>query len=148
MKGNLNSEQLRELISHQKQCKETPPITERATFKLDELKALIAEIENSEAYQKEPDSNTKHSICVAFVREEWGSKNLLYNSHKPMSDASGRFSQIIPIILGCECKLEEKNYTPVSFHVFKNTYGIPFVRPGGEGTGLIPPPPPNDKDDI
>lgn len=150
---------LETLIGNQALCCNDAPVTTNATFKLSELKKLIKEIENHKNYDPTANELVTHYICITFVRESIGegSSPYLYNFSRHIEQlkefgikkGEKYYSQLIPIITGCICKLggDYNGYKPVSFEYLSNNSGtdtevISFVRSGGEGTGLIPPPPP------
>jgi len=149
---------LKILTDNQEECKAEAPVTTRATFKLFELEALLQAIKNTKDYKE--DGDRKHSVCITFVREMIGDSPLGYNTddnpaHKKMLEnvtTDKKYTQLIPIITGCECILDNNTIATQSFKYLRDKSGedgvILFVRPGGEGTGLIPPPPTGNDDDF
>ncbi len=162
--NTIKPKDLKKIIGYQNFCKDNAPITTRATFKLSELKALVSVIENDASYRKmikkDPNEFYNHSVCIVFVREKivkdytltpWPSGYtgissngiLLKNSVKKTKQ---NYTQVIPIIVGCLSELDD-NYQNNKFKYLRDKKrAIPFIRPGGEGGGLIPPPP-TGKDD-
>ena len=160
MNKTINPKALQMLLNNQKECETDAPVTTRATFKLFELEALLKAIRESHGYQE--DHDTKHSVCITLVREVIGDSPLGYDTvHMPchqelfknvLPKSNKKYTQLIPIITGCECILHGSNKTTESFKYLRDKEGkagvISFVRPGGEGTGLIPPPPTGNDDDF
>ena len=150
----LSIDQMKELEQNQEECKDLPPITYRATFKLSKIEELLKAITKSGKFAQE-DEHT-HNVCITFVREDWTRKNddLGYkNGANPASiqehitkKNNKEYTQVIPIITGCQSILDPKTRNCKSFEYMKFDEKIPYVRSGGEGTGLIPPPPPPGND--
>jgi hypothetical protein len=157
--STIKPKDLKTIISYQKLCKNDAPVTTRATFKLSELKALITEIENHDSYkkmiQKDPNEFSNHSVSIVFTREKIVTDHQLvpspmgYTGINPRSillknsikKGTVNYTQLIPIIVGCLSELND-NYQNNNFKYLRNKEGaILFVHPGGEGSGLIPPPP-------
>lgn len=160
MNNTIKPKVLQMLMDNQKDCEIDAPVTTRATFKLFELEALLKAIRESPDYKE--DHDTKHSVCITFVREIIGDSPLGYDPlHMPghqgllknlLTKSNKEYTQLIPIITGCECILSDYDRSTVSFKYLRHEKGeeeiISFVRPGGEGTGLIPPPPTGNDDDF
>lgn len=154
MLHSISPEALSMLLNNQEICKSAAPVTTRATFKLSQLKLLIEAIEKSELYQADKDDpDGIHNVCITFVREDLNDVALFGGAingqtklakYKTVHEKR-EFSQLIPIITGCSNKLN--NYKDSGeFKYLRINGGIPCVRPGGEGTGLIPPPPTGSDD--
>ena len=145
MVHSLTDKQMKELESNQHVCADLPPVTYRATFKLSKLLEFLKEIQNCKDFK--PDDDFRHNICITFVRQELGNNELLYfpkdNSFEKHSQLQNgkKYTQVIPVITGCNAKLNETLTRCEEFHYLRINEKIPFVRSGGEGTGLIPPPP-------
>ena len=147
MLHSILPEDLAMLLNNQEICKKDAPVTTRATFKLTQLKLLIEAIEKE--YKVDgSNEDREHNICVTFVREDLD-KIILYGNavdaktklekYKTEHD-NRKFSQLIPIITGCTHILNsDKDSGDFKYMTFNGA--IPCVRSGGEGTGLIPPPP-------
>lgn len=126
------------------------PVTYRATFRLSKILQFLSEIVQCENFT--PDNDKTHNIAITFVREDLSDKVLGYFEKNDSFDRYGKkhndkkFSQVIPVITGCIARLDD-NYILnsyddiVSRKAKKEEKNIPFLRSGGEGTGLIPPPP-------
>ena len=149
MKSKITQKQLDQLEMNQKLFQHTPPVTTRATFKLSELEKLIGEIRAvvGEVIQ---DENHTHHVCITFVREKIGDNTLGYHISRPghklllenvaITESGKEYTQLIPIITGCIAELDKDyNYKPFKYLQNKDKT-IEFVRPGGEGMGVIPPP--------
>jgi hypothetical protein len=145
---HLSPEELRQLEDNQKEFCSLAPVTFMATFKLSSILELIEEIKKSEDFT--PDGDFTHNICITFVRQESDANELHFywknNSHIELSQSlpGKTCTQVIPVIAGCVSVLDEAFKTK-SFKYIKANGKIPAVRPGGEGSGLIPPPPPGGK---
>jgi hypothetical protein len=163
----IKLEDLNTIKGFQEKCKDDAPVTTRATFRLSELEELIKKI-RERISELRPGLITKggkidlakeskcHTVCITFVREKiiadckletWYSRIndtqlLLENSTE--KNRGEYYTQIIPIISGCIADLDEKYHNKKFKYLFddESENSIPFIHPGGEGTGLIPPPPP------
>jgi hypothetical protein len=146
MAHTLTPKQMKKLEQNQQEFKDMPPVTYMATFRLSNIMDLIDEVKKSPDFIA--DNDHLHNICISFVRMESHEHDLGFswknNSHVENSQSlNGKTcSQIIPIITGCVAELNKDDYKTKSFKYIKVNGAIPFVRPGGEGSGLIPPPPP------
>ncbi|TMI92816.1 MAG: hypothetical protein E6H08_11495 [Bacteroidetes bacterium] len=148
---DLSKEQMQELEQNQKDCADLPPITYRATFKLNNLMELITIIQNDSKFSVNDDFT--HNICITLVREDIKDININNNDHlgyyrsmnkgdiKMHKKNAKEYTQLIPIITGCQAVLDPNTKKCQSFEFMKIKGNIPYVRSGGEGTGLIPPPP-------
>jgi ribosomal protein S18 len=157
---------LETIIDYQKLCKDEAPVTTKATFRLSELELLIKEIKKR-VFKLRPDLISKdgkinkeieykcHTVCITFVREKIKSDHNLITSYSQTNQRqlliensvqkNGKYyTQVIPIISGCISELDSEFHND-KFKYLENESGIPFVHPGGEGTGLIPPPPKGGK---
>lgn len=165
MKGSITPKNLERLVKNQELFQNDPPVTTRATFKLFELEELIGNIRKAVGKVNESDEYTHHYVCITFVRQNVQDEEdvVLYDSRhisslKKNANKKG-FTQLIPIITGCigtldgSYEVESFKYLRKGDRIIKgeiikdktiNDNTIEFVRPGGEGTGLIPPPPPKD----
>jgi hypothetical protein len=145
MAHKLTPKQMEKLVQNQEDFKDMPPVTYMATFKLSNILSLIADITTSPDFKGDNDS--LHNICISFVRMEINDNELGFmwknNSHNENSQSvKGKTcTQVIPIITGCVTELYSDNGKTKSFKYISLNGSIPYVRPGGEGTGLIPPPP-------
>ena len=146
---HLSPEELKQLEDNQKEFSSLAPVTFMATFKLSSIQELIDEIQKSKDFKQDDDFT--HNICIVFVRQELGTNKLHYswknNSHIELSQSlpGKKCTQVVPVIAGCVSVLDETSYKTKSFKYIKANGKIPAVRPGGEGSGLIPPPPPGGK---
>jgi hypothetical protein len=150
----IQPKELKALIGNQEKLKNLNSGTTRATFKLSYLKELIGEIEKQPGFVKDDDFT--HNICITFVREDLQALKLYTLDTNKQLDKGGhydtasgkKYSQVIPVITGCEFKYDQ-GFNPISFQYLRNSAGeIPNLRPGGEGSGLIPPPPAGSDDGL
>lgn len=149
----LKLQELKDLIGNQKLLENNAPITTRATFKISQLEDLINQIKKDPSY----DANNEdyhHMICITFVRDDVNNPVLGYDRcinamdiETAGTDKNGkRFTQLVPIITGCDAHLDPVTGRHTTFEFFYFNEEIPYVRSGGEGSGLIPPPPPSIND--
>jgi hypothetical protein len=148
----IQPEQLQTVIGYQELCSNEAPVTTRATFKLSYLEELIKEIKACPDFKE--DDYYNHNVCVIFIREKINKEGIYITGIKDYNGVFSKlakvscidYTQVIPIISGCVSELDQE-YQPLNFSYLRNKQGgIPFVKPGGEGSGLIPPPP-RGKDD-
>jgi hypothetical protein len=146
MVHSLTIEEMKKLEQNQQEFSYMPPVTYMATFKISSIESLISEIKKSPEFIQEHDFT--HNICISFVRMEIQENQLGFywknKGHTDNSQSNGRktCTQIIPIITGCIAELDKNDFTTSNFKYLTVNGKIPFARPGGEGSGLIPPPPP------
>ncbi|MBL7762324.1 MAG: hypothetical protein JNL23_02745 [Chitinophagaceae bacterium] len=149
MSHKISKKELDTLVENFEQFEQVdPPATYRATFKLSKLLAFLTEISKYEGFTADDDRT--HNVAITFVREDLSNKVLRY-SEKPKSNLSlfkkkykdKEYSQVIPIITGCVATLDKDFVLEKYQHIYSDEAKtqIPFLRSGGEGTGLIPPPP-------
>lgn len=155
--NTIKPKDLKTIIGNQESCAKKAPVTMRATFKLSYLEELIKALKACPDFEK--DNNNKHNICITFVREKIDDKGFFKTHHtgipqngviqiKSSEKSKYAYTQLIPIISGCISELD-KNFQNNKFKYLRNKDGvIPFLRPGGEGSGLIPPPPAGSDDDF
>jgi hypothetical protein len=94
------------------------------------------------------DAEDTHNVCITFVREDLQNLRLYGGRLLEDSSPSDKVSNVIPIISGCVAAYEPGSFKPRFFRYLRDTNNqIPVLRPGGEGTGLIPPPPPAGADE-
>lgn len=148
--NTIKPKDLKTIIGHQESCAKKAPVTMRATFKLSYLEGLIKALKACPDFEK--DNDYKHNICITFVREKTDDKGVFKTHHtcisqngviqvKTSQKSKYGYTQVIPIISGCISELDS-NHQNNKFTYLRNKDGvIPFLRPGGEGSGLIPPPP-------
>jgi len=148
----IGKDDLTKLIGNQALCADEPPVTTHATFKLALLEELVDKIKKQyPEYIKGEDD--VHHVCITFVRENiekvenmvlYDEKHIDTLKEHPSKEKS--YSQVIPILSGCVCKLDPAR-RPQSFEYLNEgdpkNGAVYVLRPGGEGTGLIPPPPPS-----
>lgn len=148
--NTIKPKDLKTIIGYQESCSKKSPVTMRATFKLSSLEELIKAIKDCPGFEE--DNLKKHNICITFVREKTDAQGA-FKSHfthisqngiiqiKASEKSKYGYTQVIPIISGCISELDA-NFQNNKFTYLRNKDGvIPFLRPGGEGSGLIPPPP-------
>jgi hypothetical protein len=152
----IKPENLEKIISYQTACEGKAPVTTKAVFRLDALQALIDFVKETAEYKefekiKNSGSMMYHyHICISFIREKIDEMTDV-TRYTYVKDYPGQikkigkkncdgYTQLIPIVTGCVCKLD-KEYLVEGFEDLKKDGLIPFVAPGGEGGGLIPPPP-------
>jgi len=151
--NKISEQNFKQLVENQKLVEDRSPLTTRATFKLSLLEDLIEEIKSQAGYNGN-DEDYHHHICVTFVRDNIDMSILGYGSCKNLDDlksnsteANGaKFTQLIPIITGCDAILDPKTGKCTEFSYMRIKNEIPYVRSGGETSGLIPPPPPSGDD--
>lgn len=145
MAHSIEQKDLDIVINNQKECEDLAPVTSRATFRLSLLKEFIDKIEKCPGFQA--DNAYLHNIAITFVREDLNRKKLGYKEeYNPLENHSqikgaNTYSQLMPIITGCIAKLDDGFITVEYADLEDKSKKIPFLRSGGEGTGLIPPPP-------
>src|SRR5687768_16506975 len=82
--GTIKPEALKILRNNQEECEiDVPKKTNRATFKLFELEALLEAIKASTNYKE--DGDRKHSVCITFVREKVENSVLGYHANKNLA---------------------------------------------------------------
>ena len=151
----IHQKQLEILIGNQLSCHNEPPVTTHATFKLKKLQELLDEIRKHPEYDKDASEDDTHYVCISFVRDHIDKIETmrLYDSRhiddlkKYENKKGGKcYSQLIPVISGCVCKLDSSRKTQTFKYLTRSDVKdtINIQRPGGEGTGLIPPPPPGN----
>ncbi|MDE3251148.1 MAG: hypothetical protein KGO82_20955, partial [Bacteroidota bacterium] len=134
--------------------------TTLASFQLSELEALIKSIKGSKEYKSLPkvkgkiDHSMIHLVCIRLVREKLESEKdlVVYEKYhyptlkanapkqKPGAGVKGSYSQLIPVLCGC-IRIFHKSDEHSSFKEIADKKGnVLVLHPGGEGTGLIPPP--------
>ena len=152
---SITSEQFETLKKNQDLCKAYPPVTEYAVFQIDKLKELIKFVEESPQFKAEDAHNFSYQVAVYLVREELINKeskvlfpDVSYETKEQLSVHSqnigdNHYTQVIPIIVGCVATTPKdgdkiiRNCKPITDMVGN----IKVVTSGGEGTGIIPPPP-------
>ncbi|MFM9910230.1 MAG: hypothetical protein ACKVOW_12815 [Chitinophagaceae bacterium] len=165
---SIKESDLQTIVNYQATCKYQPPVTTHATFKLSDLESLVEHVK-TEIKKRQPDKFDKngkinqsfesryHTVCITFVREMIDQSGNLLTHHSgikgtqlyPINSVKAEentyYTQVIPIISGCIAELDQK-YKNQSFEYLSDGKGnIKIVHPGGEGTGLIPPPPTGGK---
>ncbi len=165
---SIKESDLQTIVNYQATCKYQPPVTTHATFKLSDLESLVKYVK-AEINKKRPDffdengifkpdvEYNHHTVCITFVREMINQRGGLLTHYTGIKDTqldpiysvqAGEdtyYTQVIPIISGCIAELDQ-NYKNQSFEYLSDGKGnIKIVHPGGEGTGLIPPPPTGGK---
>ena len=150
----IEPKHLKALIGNQKKLENANAGTTRATFKLSNLKALIDAIEKLPGFQA--DDEFTHNICITFVREDLQELRLYNLDPDKRLEKQGtrdpgsqkKYSQVIPVITGCYFHLDQQ-FDAQEFRYLRDATGnIPCIRPGGEASGLIPPPPSGKDDDV
>jgi len=142
---HLSPGEFKTLVQNHNKCINLPSKTVRATFKLSRLLELIAEIVRHPQF-KVDDDNT-HNICITFVRQNSKHNALGFDSGpKPnqKGKSGGLFTQVVPIITGCvaDWNISKFRYLRIDAENPETNViekRIPYVRPGGESSGLIPP---------
>ena len=102
MAHSLLPQELKELVSNQKDLNNVSPVTTRATFKLSVLLDLLEEIQKCTGFKK--DSDTMHNVCITFVRQNVKTNSLKFlkpPSVKGKNKKGENVTQLIPIITGC-----------------------------------------------
>lgn len=130
---------LKELVSYQTELGSASPITERAFYHLDELQHFLGvstAIFNDRATIRQRRPGSRMELCVALLRQRQD-KPIPGYYVTPMSE--GAYSQVIPVMIPC---IVDSACNPGDVCYLRDPAGnIPVFFPGGEGTGLIPPPP-------
>jgi hypothetical protein len=153
-KNTIQLEDLNTLAGYQESCKNYGPTTTIAAFKIEDMEELIAFIKEKRGKES---GDLIYNICVTFIREKtdengkFDNKRIkIYGGNPSMTKVAKEskigFTQVIPVITGCVLELEyngtDNEYQTRKFKYLENGKDvIPFVAPGGEGSGLIPPPP-------
>ncbi|MDX2045360.1 MAG: hypothetical protein SFU87_01150 [Chitinophagaceae bacterium] len=163
--NTITSGNLKKIIKYQKECDGKAAVTTTAAFSLEAIEELIKHIRGSAEYKKyeklkkkpykpgSPVPNTFYHICVTFIREKIDEIKGNVTPNIFLKDDAGQvkeygkkkcdgYTQLIPIITGCVCELDDaKGYPVKKFKHLQKNGSISFVAPGGEGSGLRPPPP-------
>lgn len=156
----IAEKQLDRLSSNYKLALPMHDDTTRATFQLAELENFIALIKESKAFKDlakkyggadKIDGVMNHTVCVTFIREDLGNLTVYGEQHiatlaenapaaneQPIKNK--QFSQIIPLLTGCVREFIATDKEKSFQHIKDPKDQVIVLRPGGEGTGLIPPP--------
>jgi len=133
------------------------PVAVRATFKVSLLRELLRQIETEQRKQieKHPEQKNEdyhHMVCITFIRDDLNTNNSILKYDHCMNAAAlhgdgtqvngSTFTRVVPIITGCHAHYNNLTGECKDFKYMRNEKGkIPYVRSGGETSGLIPPKP-------
>lgn len=141
----MSPDELKILVQNQEAMKDQAPVTERARYKMDSLMQFLDEVHKIAADQsiRQKFKPQFIDLSVVFVRHK-GQDGIPNYHHNLASDKCNGYSPVVPILIP---HIFTDNAGETAFAYLRDSNGnIPYFLPGGESTGLVPPPPKLDED--